>query len=152
MLDLNARTLQRSGWLVQSRERRDAMPPLPVLHPPQASATPMFGNWPSCRETRHIAERTNRTIALLRHCRVVDVVPPQPHGFVTPSPLVPNGKIPAPRTELLLASSLRGSWGGYALVSTTRFTPRSDQFLSQIRSTGSLDLERGQGSRWRWRW
>jgi hydroxymethylglutaryl-CoA lyase len=33
------------------------MLPLPALHPAQASATPMFGNWPSYRETRHIAER-----------------------------------------------------------------------------------------------
>jgi hypothetical protein len=35
------------------------------------------------------------------------------------------------RIKNTLASSLRGSWGGYALVSTTRFTPRSDQCLFQ---------------------
>ena len=40
-----------------SREQRDAMRSSPELHGAQASATPTFGNWPSCRASRHIAER-----------------------------------------------------------------------------------------------
>jgi hypothetical protein len=46
------------------------MPPRPALHPPNFSDANL-GNWPSCRATT-LRGDTNRTITLLRHCRVID--------------------------------------------------------------------------------